>query len=224
MAKTRSPNRDKAYTIYKKHGGKITPKKIAELIGEKVVNIYSWKKNDEWDLKINPKGAGAPKGSKNATGNKGGGAPKGNINALKNGKYRKVIPKSEMALINDFIKKGANEVEVLQINIYIAQARLITLTSIPDEDIVKSKGKNLIEFITQHEQFIDRTKEFNRTLSNLTKLIKEYEALTGEKYYLDLKYKELQNAKLEAEVAKAGKGLDNELKIVVDYGDADGSS
>lgn len=222
MSKTRSSNRDKAYELYKEHNGKINPKAIAELLGEKVVNIYAWKKNDNWDKKINSN-VGAPKGNQNANCNKGG-APKGNINALKNGKYRKIIPTTELGIINDFVKKGASHMDLLKINIYIAQSRLITLTSIPDEDIVKSKGKNLIEFITQHEQFIDRTKEFNRILSNLTKLIKEYEALTGEKYYLDLKYKELQNAKLEAEVAKAGKGLDNELKIVVDYGDADGNS
>jgi phage terminase small subunit len=45
-----------------------------------------------------------------------------------------------------------------------------------------------------------------------------------EKIKLDIENKKLQNAKLEAEVAKAGKGLDNELKIIIDYGDADGSS
>lgn len=45
-----------------------------------------------------------------------------------------------------------------------------------------------------------------------------------EKIKLDIENKRLQNAKLEAEVAKAGKGLDNELKIIIDYGDADGSS
>ncbi|AQR95547.1 terminase small subunit [Clostridium saccharoperbutylacetonicum] len=45
-----------------------------------------------------------------------------------------------------------------------------------------------------------------------------------EKIKLEVENKKLQNAKLEAEVAKAGKGLDNELKIVVDYGDADGNS
>lgn len=45
-----------------------------------------------------------------------------------------------------------------------------------------------------------------------------------EKTRLDIENKKLQNAKLEAEVAKAGKGLSNELKIIIDYGDADGSS
>lgn len=42
-----------------------------------------------------------------------------------------------------------------------------------------------------------------------------------EKIKLDIENKKLQNAKLEAEVAKAGKGLSNELKIIIDYGDAD---
>lgn len=45
-----------------------------------------------------------------------------------------------------------------------------------------------------------------------------------EKIKLEIENKKLQNAKLEAEVAKAGEGLDNELKIIIDYGDADGSS
>ncbi|WP_315074493.1 terminase small subunit [uncultured Clostridium sp.] len=41
---------------------------------------------------------------------------------------------------------------------------------------------------------------------------------------LAIEHMRLQNVKLEAEIAKHGKGLDNELKIIVDYGDADGSS
>lgn len=41
---------------------------------------------------------------------------------------------------------------------------------------------------------------------------------------LAIEHMQLQNAKLEAEIAKHGNGLDNELKIIVDYGDVDGSS
>lgn len=222
MGKTRSPNRDKAYEIYKKHDGRINPKAIAELLGEKAVNIYSWKKNDEWDVQLKGK-VGAPKGNKNAIGNKGG-APIANENALKNGKYRKYIPKTEMQVINDFKKKGATPIDLLRENIYIAQARLVSMMDIPDGNIVKTQGKGIKEYITEHEQYIDKTREFSSLLNRITKLIKEYEALTGEKYDLELEEKRMKIEKLKVEVAKADKGLDNELKIVVDYGDMDGNS
>lgn len=58
MARQRSPDRNKAYEIFKEHNGNITNRKIAELLStsEKVVNektVGGWKSKDEWIDKLN---------------------------------------------------------------------------------------------------------------------------------------------------------------------------
>ncbi|MBY0039460.1 terminase [Bacillus cereus] len=106
MARQRSPDRNKAYEIFKEHNGDITNRKIAELLStsEKTVSektVGGWKSKDGWIDKLNgvlhknerstPKKdteyskekPGAPKGNKNAVNNRGG-APKGNKNAVGN--------------------------------------------------------------------------------------------------------------------------------------------
>ncbi|MDA2487464.1 MULTISPECIES: phage terminase small subunit [Bacillus cereus group] len=106
MARQRSPDRNKAYEIFKEHNGDITNRKIAELLStsEKAVSektVGGWKSKDGWIDKLNgvlhknerstpkkdteysKKKPGAPKGNKNAVNNRGG-AKKGNKNAVGN--------------------------------------------------------------------------------------------------------------------------------------------
>lgn len=106
MARQRSPDRNKAYEIFKEYNGDITNRKIAELlsISEKTVSektVGGWKSKDRWIGKLNgvlhknerstpkkdaeysKKKPGAPKGNKNAINNRGG-AKKGNKNAVGN--------------------------------------------------------------------------------------------------------------------------------------------
>ncbi|MGH0518044.1 phage terminase small subunit [Bacillus toyonensis] len=106
MARQRSPDRNKAYEIFKEHNGDITNRKIAELLStsEKTINektVGGWKSKDGWIDKLNgvlhknerstpkkdteysKKKPGAPKGNKNAINNRGG-AKKGNKNAVGN--------------------------------------------------------------------------------------------------------------------------------------------
>lgn len=110
MARVRSPNRDKAYEIYKSHGGNITNREIANILEEDEKVIAVWKQRDKWNNKMNVvqqsnqscttlekdnnKGKrGAPKGNQNAVGNSGGSAPIGNDNALVHGLFAKFLPK-----------------------------------------------------------------------------------------------------------------------------------
>ncbi|WP_336950383.1 phage terminase small subunit [Bacillus cereus] len=106
MARQRSPDRNKAYEIFKEHNGDITNRKIAELLStsERTVNektVGGWKTKDKWMQQLNgvlhknerstpkkiteysKKKPGAPKGNKNAVNNRGG-AKKGNKNAAGN--------------------------------------------------------------------------------------------------------------------------------------------
>lgn len=100
MARGRNPNRDKAFELYKENEGKISPKEIADILQEKIENIYTWKSIDKWNSNIekkvgapignnNASGSGAPVGNRNAKKEKEKkvGAPKGNLNRLKHGLY-----------------------------------------------------------------------------------------------------------------------------------------
>ncbi|MDE6975028.1 MAG: terminase small subunit [Lachnospiraceae bacterium] len=49
MPRTRNPNRAKAHEIYKEHGGNITNREIAKLLGEDEKVIAVWKNRDRWN-------------------------------------------------------------------------------------------------------------------------------------------------------------------------------
>ncbi|RKN75014.1 phage terminase small subunit [Paenibacillus ginsengarvi] len=94
----RDPNRDKAKEIWHEHQGKITNRRIAELLEVNEKKVAVWKQRDKWNVVqqdaenvvqqpetdvVQRKKIGAPKGNKNAVGNKGG-APPGNKRAVGN--------------------------------------------------------------------------------------------------------------------------------------------
>ena len=93
MARVRSPNRGKAYEIYKKHDGNITNREIASILNEDEKVIAVWKSRDKWNVvqqskkRCTTNGKGGQPGNKNAVGNKGGAAPKENKNAVKTGEF-----------------------------------------------------------------------------------------------------------------------------------------
>lgn len=53
MARVRSPNRDKAYDIYKLNNGEILLKDIAAQLNVSESTVRSWKTKDNWEEKIN---------------------------------------------------------------------------------------------------------------------------------------------------------------------------
>lgn len=67
MARVRSPNRDKAFEIYKLNNGEILLKDIAAQLGVKDAQIRKWKSQDKWEEKI--KGT-LPKNKRNVTNKK----------------------------------------------------------------------------------------------------------------------------------------------------------
>ncbi|MBP2638367.1 MAG: Phage terminase small subunit [Firmicutes bacterium] len=123
MGRNRDPNRDKALEIYLEQEGKISNRKIAEMLSLSEKTVSGWKckdnwldrrngvlqknerstpKNTEYSKKCgakpgnqNAKGHGAPKGNKNAVGNKGGYALPGNKNAEKHGFFSRIFPDDE---------------------------------------------------------------------------------------------------------------------------------
>lgn len=50
MPRHRNPNRAKAFEIYKGHGGNITNREIAKLLGENEKAVAVWKSRDKWNV------------------------------------------------------------------------------------------------------------------------------------------------------------------------------
>lgn len=49
MARARDPNRDKAFEIFKEHGGEIQNRRIAEMLDVPEKTISAWKSRDKWN-------------------------------------------------------------------------------------------------------------------------------------------------------------------------------
>lgn len=98
MARARSPDRDKAFQLWRDSGGTMLLKDIAAALNVPDSRIRKWKTEGKWNEQIKersdsgkgallysnrsaPKSSGAPLGNKNAIGH---GAPKGNKNAVGN--------------------------------------------------------------------------------------------------------------------------------------------
>lgn len=181
----RSPNRDKAFKIYKKFNGRISSKEIAKLLDENLNNIISWRSIDKWGKKIK-KGGGAPKGNQNAKGVKSGGAPKGNINAFKYGNYSNRIPMSVKTIMEELDVE--DPIEKLWRSICLQEARIINMQNIMHvenkEDMTKvlkktSSGESMeseeyeIQFAWDKEANLINTQ--SKAYNTLAKMIKQYD-------------------------------------------------
>lgn len=96
MPRGRSPNRDKAYEIYRQRGGKITNREIANLLDEDEKVIAVWKSRDKWNVvqqskeRCTTKKKGGQPGNQNAAGH-GGTGPPGNKNAVTTGEFETLL-------------------------------------------------------------------------------------------------------------------------------------
>jgi len=183
MSRERSPNREKAFELYKKFNGKITSKEIAKLLDENENNIRGWRSLDKWRKKLNKKGA--PFGNKNSKGNKGG-APLGNVNSFKYGNYTKRIPFAVKTIMEELDIE--DPVERLWRNICLQDARIINMQNImhvdSKEDITKELKKTSIGDKMESEEYEIQfawDKEANlintqsKAMNTLAKLLKQYD-------------------------------------------------
>lgn len=185
MARQRSPNRDKAFEIYKQHSGKISSQKISDMLNEKLNNINSWRSQDKWSKRINK--VGAPYGNTNAVGNKGG-APKGNVNSFKYGKYTTRIPMAVKNIMDEL--NVEDPLEKLWRSICLQEARIIHMQDImhveDKSDLTKelkkvSSGEKMeseeyeIQFAWDKEANLINTQ--SKGLNTLAKLIKQYDEM-----------------------------------------------
>lgn len=211
MARSRNPNREKAFELFKEHQGKITAKEIASLLDEKEKNIEYWKTADDWNRKYNPKG-GAPLGNKNALGNNGG-APNENQNARKEGWYSKYYPTKVRNLIKEAEAAGGTPLEILWAQImtqWIAIVRAQEIMYVDNKDDITKELKKVVssskmdseEYEIQfawdkHANFLNAQ---SRAMAQLTNMIKKYDDMLHNNWDMATEEQKLRLEKLKVQI------------------------
>lgn len=174
---------------------------------------------------------GAPIGNKNAVGNIGGGAPLFNKNAETHGFFSKYLPKDTLEIIEEIKEKNPLDILLEQITIqYAAIIRAQKIMYVKDKnemikEIKKHKDTEFGEEIEYEFQFAwDRQATFlnaqSRAMGELRGLIKQANAMINENPELASEEQKLRVDKLRAEIGRlSSDDLDDELHIIVDYGD-----
>lgn len=221
MARVRSPNRDKAFEIYKDYVGNIDLVEIANILNISPGTVRGWKNKDDWEEKLNgtfqKNKQNAPKVKRTK-----GGQPK-NKNAEKFGFFSKYLPKETLDLMEEISEK--NQLDILWEQITIQYAAIIRAQQImyvenKDEMIKELKKHETNEFgekIEYEFQFAwDRHATFlnaqSRAMGELRGSIKQYESMINSTFNLVTEEQKLRIEKLKADVQK----LEKENEVIVD--------
>lgn len=215
MPRQRSPNRDQAFEIFKKHNGNIENRRIAEMLDISEKTVGGWKCKDKWSERLNgvlqtdkrstPKHKGGQPGNKNATG------PPGNKHAEKFGFFSKYLP-PETKEIFDAVQ-DADPIDLLwhQIQIqYAAIVRAQWIMYVEDiDDVTTTKiGESFGEASSSErwevQQAWDKQASFlqaqSRAMKTLQGLFKQYDELL--KSDLATEEQKARIDRLRAEIAK----------------------
>lgn len=225
MARVRSPNRDKAFEIYKDHAGNIDLVEIANILNISPGTVRGWKNKDAWEEKLN---GTFQKNKQNVTKVKRtkGGQPK-NKNAEKFGFFSKYLPEETLELMENIVEKSQLDILWEQITIQYAaiiRAQRIMYVEDKDEMIKELKKEESSEYGQKLEyefQFAwDRQATFlnaqSRAMSELRSLIKQYDAMVNANLDLVTEEQRLRIDKLRTEVKKlSGDNKDNNITIKV---------
>lgn len=221
MARERSPNRDKAFNIFKEHDGNIANRLIAEMLNVPEKTISGWKVKDQWNgvlqkkIQSTPKNKGGQPGNRNAVGNSGGAAPPGNKNAEKHGLFSKYLPAETLELVE--AAESMNPLDVLWDQITIQYAAIIRSQQIMH---VKNQEDKTREQISESEnsasykvdQAWDKQANFlqaqSRAMTSLNGMIKNYDDLLHKNWDLATEEQRARIAKLRAELGKIEKTED----------------
>lgn len=210
MPRQRSPNRNQAFEIFKKHNGNIENRRIAEMLDISEKTVGGWKCKDKWSEQLNgvlqtdkrstPKHKGGQPGNKNATG------PPGNKHAEKFGFFSKYLP-PETKEIFDAVQ-DADPIDLLwhQIQIqYAAIVRAQRIMYVEDQEdstkVTSMESAGAESYMVQMAW--DKQASFlqaqSRAMKTLQGLFKQYDELLKS----DLATEEQKNRiqKIKAEVA-----------------------
>lgn len=234
MARVRSPNRDKAFEIYKENNGNITNREIANILGISEKSISGWKFKDKWNEKLNGVLQNDKRSTPKEKRNKGG--QPGNKNAEKFGFFSKYLPEDTLEIMEEITEKNPLNILWEQISIqYAAIIRAQRIMYVTDKkemikELKKHKSSEMGEEVEYEFQFAwDRQATFlnaqSRAMGELRSLIKQYENMINNNFDLATEEQKLRIDKLKAEIGNMNKDdKDNNITIkVVKASDRDGT-
>lgn len=225
MARVRSPNRDKAFEIYKQHNGNIANREIAKILNISEKTISGWKVKDKWNEEINGVLQKEIRSTPKKKRTKGGQLR--NKNAEKFGFFSKYIPEETLELMENIVEKSQIDILWEQITIqYAAIIRAQKIMYVRDKDdmareLKKIKSSEHGEETEYELQFAwDRNATFlnaqSRAMGELRSLIKQYDAMVNANLDLVTEEQKLRIDKLKGEVKKfSGDDKDNNITIKV---------
>ncbi|WP_461197142.1 phage terminase small subunit [Clostridioides difficile] len=184
MAKARSPNRNKAFDIFKEHNGNIANREIAEILNENEKTISNWKCRDNWNVVLQK--------DKCSTTKKKKGGQKNNKNALKDGIYENIffntLTTEEIELIKsenkDEIHRLELEISLLTVREHRHMKRIkqyeekvdkITLESIDkrtlkiEGNLLKDNEQTQTETVTRAVSIFERVQKLEAELTKIQK-------------------------------------------------------
>ena len=224
MPRTRDPNREQAFEIYKESAGRIDLVEIASQLNLSPGTIRGWKSKDKWDSKLNgalqknmerSKRKGAQPRNKNAAGNRGGAAPEQNKNAEKFGFFSKYLPEETVSIIQEM---PTDPLDVLWDQIQIAYAAIIRAQQImyvrDRNDMTKERTMSGKTDAWEVQHAWDKQGKFlqaqARAQSELRGLTKQYDELLHKRW--DLATEE-QKARINVLKSKVEDKSDKPIRI-----------
>lgn len=228
MARQRSPNRDKAFEIYKEHNGDITLREIANMLDTPEKTISAWKTRDKWNDKMNAVLQNNQCSTTKDTKKDLGGAPLRNKNAEKFGFFSKYLPEETLEIAKEIDTKDRLDILWEQITIQYAaiiRAQKIMYVENKDEIIKVLKKEESTDFGDKREweyQFAwDRQANFlnaqSRAMSELRSAIKQYDEMINKNWKMATEEQKarIERLKLEVENIK-GDNKDNSNEDWID--------
>lgn len=210
MPRQRSPNRDRAFDIYREHGGNIENRRIAEILGIPEKTVGGWKCKDKWDDKLNgvlqseerstPKRKGGQPGNQNAVGH---GAPPGNLNAVKHGAYQTIyaayLPDDEKHVYEQMPGEADLEAEIRLLRLKIT--RLLNRQESFFYDIFGNRHDKQISDEDREAGILACTKQ-------LEKLVRTQDIIRRKGLYEEEQRARIAKLQAETDRLKADKGED----------------
>lgn len=211
VPRQRSPNRDKAYELWKESEGTIELIEIAKQLDIPEGTIRGWKNKDDWNgtLQKNTersKKHGGQPGNKNAVGH---GAPVGNKNAEKHGFFSKWLPEDTLEIMEAIESKSSIDLLWDQIMLqYTAILRAQQIMYVRDKDDLSKETSMEGEGVTAWDvqQAWDKQARFlqaqSTAMKTLNSMIKQYDELLRSDLVTEEQQARINRLKLEMDKAK----------------------
>ena len=227
MARVRSPNRDKAFEIYKEYNGNIANREIAKILDISEKTISGWKAKDKWNEKLNgvlqKEIRSTPKEKSNKVGkigNKNATGPPGNKNAVTTGEFENIffdtLEEDELNLIKNIeIEKRRLLEQEIQLLTIRERRMLKRIENLKEKDmtIVSVKSgteKGMDTELNEYEGTLGQIQNIEEALTRVQD--KKQKAIDSlHKFEIDEQKLELTVMKLELEIMKQG-GQDEKVE------------